>query len=177
MRSVVTFWQLPEDEDEFLGFLLTTGKIVAMPWHWAKRLEELSPQPLVPYIKQHDPDQLRLGLEEYARRADIEPQEHDGEKYFSIAPMSPCLICYSRGKLRDDNKLIKSNLFAYWDYPNEKATELIRKDPEFIEWAKRVFNWVRRFAPRQVEYNGSLCRTTNRAKDAIQAGRLELVPY
>jgi hypothetical protein len=176
MRSVVTFWQLPEDEKDFLAFLLTTGNIVAVPSHWVKKREEITPQPIVSYIEKHDPIQLAFGLERYALQA-VEAQVFEGEVLFGVTIMTACLIGYSRGRFRDGNKLTQSNLVAYWDYPSADSTELIAKDPEFVTWAKKVFSWVRKFAPRQVEYNGRPCRATRRVKDAVQKGQIELVPY
>jgi hypothetical protein len=177
MAAVVTFWQLPEDEKKFLDFLLKTGNVVAMPAESVKIKKELVPQPIVPYIEQHDPVQLQFALERFAKQTEIEVIEHNGEKYFRRDYMSPCLISYRRGRCGDGKKLGLSNLSAYWDYPNEDNTKLLVKDPEFIHWAKKVFNWVRRATPARVECNGFPYRATKKFKEAVCEGKLEAVLY
>jgi hypothetical protein len=91
--------------------------------------------------------------------------------------MSPCLIDYRRGRMREPNRLGQSNLSAYWSYPDEGATGLIAKDPEFIRWAKRVFGWVRRYTPERVECQGYPYRATRRVREAVDRGVLEAVLY
>ena len=177
MRAVLSYWQLPEDERSFLDFLQSTGDILAFPARGAKVKEELLPQPLVPYIDQDNPSQLYFGLERNAQQVIPELVEQGEARFFSVPSMKACLIGYRRGYFRDGNKLAQSSLSAYWDYPNEEATELLNKDPEFIKWAKRVLNWVRRAAPKQVAFRGGLCRATNRVRDAVQRGEVEVVPY
>lgn len=177
MPAVRTYWQLPEDERDFLAFLMATGTIVGMPDHWTRTKEELAPQPIVTYIERDDPQQFLFGLEEYAREAVIEPKSRDGEQFFSVGFMSAHLIGYRRGSIRDRNKLGQSNLAAYWEYLSEDNTELIPKDPGFIRWAKKVFAWVRRATPERLECNGYPYPATRRVKDAVEQGQIEVVLY
>jgi hypothetical protein len=176
MPAVVTYWQLPDDEKEFLDFLLSTGSILAVPSHWVEAKEELVPQPIASFIEHYDPDQLLFGLEEYVLRPAIERREFDRKLLFGVPCMKPCLITYSRGKLRN-GKLPQSNLSAYLDYPSEGASKLLRKEQDFVRWVKKVMGWVRKFTPEQAECNGYPYRATKRVSNAICEGKLEVVLY
>jgi hypothetical protein len=175
MPAVLTYWQLQEDEEDFLAYLTTTGNIVAMPDHWVKTKIELVPRPILDYVHENDPNQFVFGLEHHALAVEIEPREKDGENYLALASMSPCLIMYRRGRLRDGNRLGQSNLAAYWNYPDKDARILVTKDEDFIKWAKRTFAWVRRYTPERIECNRYPYRATKRAKDAADNGLIEPV--
>jgi hypothetical protein len=173
----ITFWQTPEDESDLLDFILATGVVVAIPAEGVRTREELAPQPLALYIHQRDPSQLRMGLEEQAHRVAIEEKEQGGEGHFQVAYMSPCLVNYRRGRMRESGRLGQSHLSAYWSYPDVGATGLIAKDPDFIRWAKRVFDWVRRHTPERVVCQGYPYRATMRVKEGVERGNLEAVLY
>src|SRR5205807_2252619 len=131
---------------------------------WVKTKEELAPCSILQYVHQDNSNQFLFGLEHHALAAQIELKDKDGEKYFGLAYMSPCLIMYGRGRTRDRNKLGQSNLAAYWTYPDKQTRTLITKDVDFIKWAKKVFAWVRRHTAEQLECNGYSYRATKRAK-------------
>jgi hypothetical protein len=175
--AVITYWQLKEDEDNFFAYLTTTGRIVAMPDHWAKTKEELAPRLITDYVAQKDPHQFVIGLGHHALAAGIEPRQKDGEEYFSLAYMSSCLIAYQRGRTRDEKKLGLSNLAAYWTYPDKEVQTILTKDEDFLKWAKKVFAWVRRHTPEQIVCNRYPYRATKRAKYAADASVIEPVLY
>jgi hypothetical protein len=79
--------------------------------------------------------------------------------------------------MRDGNKLGQSNLVAYWTYPDKEARTLLTKDEDFIKWAKKVFAWLRRHTPEQIECNRYSYRATKRAKHAANTGLIEAVLY
>jgi len=89
MPAVITYWQTQEDEKDFLAYLTTTGNIVAMPDHWVRTKAELAPRPILQYVHEGGLDQFVFGLEHHALAADIEPQEKEGQKYLTVAYMSP----------------------------------------------------------------------------------------
>lgn len=177
MPAVLTYWQLREDEDDFLAYLATTGNVVAIPDRWVKAREELAPRPIVEYVRQDDPNQFVFGLEDHALAAEIVPQAKDGEEYFTLAYMSPCLIMYRRGRMRDGNKLGQSTIAAYWTYLDSEGRTVLAKDAAFVKWAKKVFAWVRRHTPDRIECNRYPYRATERAKHAADIGRIEPVLY
>src|SRR5438128_869348 len=165
MRAVVTYWQLPEDEHDFLDFLSSTGEVVAMPDHWVKTKEELEPKPVRSFIREQDPAQLLFGLRHHATQAIIKPEQKNGERWFSVSDMKSCLIGYARGRLRDKNMLGQSNLHAYWDYVDDSTMTLQIKDPEFIKWGKAVLAWIRKVTAERIECHGHQYRATERVKD------------
>ena len=173
MPAVVTFWQLPEEEQLFLTYLESTGTVLALPDHWVKKKEDLSPRPIRAFIADHDPDQLLFGLEEHLAQIPVERWEYEGQwGYQGPSAMDSCLIAYHRPKFRDEKKLGQSNLAAYWTSLDESQSAIIDKDPEFVRWGKRVFAWVRRHTPEQHQRY----RTTKRAKEVVENGVVELVP-
>lgn len=176
MPSVVTYWQLSEDERDFLDFLQSTGPILALPAHWAESKNDLIPQPISVLIERDDPDQLVFGPDEHMSNATIERREVGGSTYFGINQMKSCVACYRRGKLRN-GKLAQSNLSAYLEYPTEDASKLVKKDPVFVRWVRRVTAWVREVTPERVERNGYHYRATTRVKAAVGDGLLEAVLY
>jgi hypothetical protein len=174
LAAVVTFWQLPEDEKDFLNFLLTTGNVMAIPTHKVKTKVELAPAPVLEYVAERDPAQLAMALEKHALQAVIELREWKGEKLYVLDQMRSSVVSYQRARIRDGNKLGQANLCAYWEYPNKAGTELFRKDPEFTKWAKRVLGWARKATTERVEYNGFPYRATKRVKEGVSQGRLEV---
>jgi hypothetical protein len=176
MPGVVGYWQLPADEKDLLDFLQGTGAILALPDNWVGTREGVVPQPIVPFIDQHDPDQFLFGLAKHVLQVRIEERTFEGVVYFGPAVMEPCLIAYRRGKLRS-GQVVLSNLSAYWDYPSADASELIEKDQEFVRWAKKVMGWVRKFTPERIECNGYPYRATRRVRDAVCGGNLEVKLY
>ena len=176
MPAVATYWQMPQDESDFLAFLLSTGNVMAVR-EQAETKAELEPRPFLEYIREVNPNQVFLGLEQYARTASLGIRMVDGNQQFSIASMSACLISYSRGRIRDGDKLTQSNMAAYWDYPNEDTTAMVEKDHEFVKWGKAVFSWVHKSTPVRLRCNSSSYPATRRVRDAVEAGSLELVLY
>jgi hypothetical protein len=177
MPAILTYWQVPEDEKEFLDFLLSTGKILVLPNAWVKTREELVPQALLSYIEKCDPDQLKFGLEHHVRGSVVEERTFDDQVYFGITTMRSCVVSYDRGRLRDGNHLGQSNLCAYWDYPDEGTMTLTQKNPDFVKWAERVFARVRGIATECLDCNGHGYPATSRVKKAVEKGDLKVVLY
>jgi hypothetical protein len=84
---------------------------------------------------------------------------------------------YWRRRIRGGTKLGQSNLAAYWTIPDKEARTLLTKDEDFIRWARRVFAWVLRHTPEQIQCDWCLYRATRRAKDAATKGIIEGVLY
>lgn len=177
MLSFVTYWQLPpEDENEFLDFLQSTGTILSLPAHWAETKEELVPQPIATFIERHDPDQVLFGIEEHVLHEAPEVREFNGNIRFGIPVMKSRIITYRRGKIRE-GKLAQSNISAYLDYPAEDASRLILKSTDFVGWVKKVIDWTKKATSERIERNGHGYRATARAKTAVCEGKLEAVLY
>src|SRR5689334_9176303 len=98
MPTAVTYWQLEDDERDFLDFVSSTGNVVAMPDHWISSEDELRPSPLTEFLSR-DPAQLLIGLKDQARIAVRQLHEKEGVKYQSLSDMNSCVVNYRRGKL------------------------------------------------------------------------------
>src|SRR5260370_41031597 len=113
MPAVVTYWQLPDDDKDFLDFVQTTGTVLALPDRWVKRKEELALQPMVSYFQLHDRGQF--SLEKHVLQISIDEHETSDGLRFGVPVMEPCVIAYERGRFLN-GKLTLPNLSAYWDY-------------------------------------------------------------
>jgi hypothetical protein len=166
MTAVLSYWQVPDEEQDFLCFLQSTGSVVALPSHAVKTKAELKPERLKDFIEKHDPLQLEFGLPHLLSEADIEQQQFGQELLYKVATMRPCLIGYNRPKFWA-GELGRSNLSAYWDYSNREKSKLIQKSPEFVKWAKTVFSWARKRACERIALRGCEYPATRRARDAF----------
>lgn len=176
MNTVVSFWQLPDDEKEFLAFLQGTGTILALPDRWVERKEELLPQPIVPFIEEQDPHQLLFGLEEHFLGMIVEEHAVEDGTRFALPYMEPCVIAYRRGRMHN-GKWGLSTLSAYLDFPSPDASKLIAKDQGFVRWAEKVMAWARRATPERIKCNGYPYRASRRMKKAVSEGEVEVALY
>ena len=173
MPIVLTFWQLLEEEDEFIEFLKGTGDVIAVHSGAFKNRETLDPEPIDAFIIKYDPDQLRFGLKHLFSGSEIIRKDFEGELLYAVEPMKPCLVSYNRPKFRD-GKLGQSNLAAYSTFPNVQATALIKKDPEFIKWTNKIVSWMRKRVRHKIELNGFPYPATEKAKAAFVERKLEV---
>ncbi len=174
MPSVVTFWQFPEEEQQFIEFLNGTGCVVAFPSGPVETESELVPQPLNDYISRYDPDQLLFGLEDFAEKRIVKQVEFEGQPRFCVTSMDSCLVGYRRGNFRDGNKLGQFNLAAYWTRLSDDGKSLVNKDRTFKKWAEKVFSWVREATPEWHQFK--TYRVTRRVKEALLKGEIEIIP-
>jgi hypothetical protein len=143
-RAVFTFWQLPEEEGDFLDYLESTGPVVACPNHWVSTEAEASPADLRPYLAKYDPDTVKLGLSSHLEEVVIQKiTEKDKPVMFSTDLMTSSLVGYTRGRITGAGQLERTILAAYLDLPEEGGT---LKPAWFRRWVKKIFAWVKRRA-------------------------------
>ncbi len=167
MASVVSFWQLPDEEATFFRYLARGGKVVAI-----RHMEAvpdpatLRPMPVETLVGRPDAGRLYLTL----RSAVADPlplhrwePETPGEPVrYSLADEVPAIV-YDAGTLAN-GRLSKSNAVAY---PSQAPVAV-------AAWMRRVFGWLRRATPHWHEYDAY--RVTELAAQAALGG-LSLVPY
>lgn len=175
MPAVLTFWWLPDEEDDFLRYLEEGWESLAVLDEWAVRRRDISPQPISSYIDEHDPDYLLFGLPHHVSEEPVVTCVVDGKLLYGLTPERSRVIAYSRGKIAAGQRLTLSNLAAYWDRLDEAGTRIVPKDPEFVKWGKKVFAWVRRHTPDWHEYKSY--RASTQVKEAFLNGEVELVSY
>lgn len=164
MASVMTFWQLPDEEAEFLRYLARCGEAVAI-----RHMEAVSdpaalkPVPVEEVVGRPDAGRLYLTLRSVVTESlplhRWEP-ELPGEPARYSLPVGFPAIVYDAGTLAD-GALSQSNVAAY---PSDAPATV-------AAWMRRVFAWLRRAAPYWHESEG--CRVTELAA----LGGLTLVPY
>jgi len=174
MPEVVTYWQVPDDESEFLAFLEGTGLVKAVPASWTETSEELAPERIRSFIERHDLAQLLFGKGEL--QDEIISQRFGDKLLFGVPEIKSCVIGYGRGKLHHGT-VTQSNLSVHWEYAGDDASRLISKKDDFVKWSRRVVNWVRKMTNEKVECNGFSYRATRRVKEAVCSGTLKAVLY
>jgi hypothetical protein len=167
MASVLTFWQLPDDELEFFRYLARSGEVVAIR-HREAVLDPstIRPVPVEELVGRQDADRLYLTLRSVATEPlplhQWQPESPGAAVRFSLPLKFPAIV-YDAGTLCGE-ALSQSNAVAYpSDVPLEVAA-----------WIRSVFGWLRRATPHWYEYRNT--RVTEQASQAALGG-LSLVPY
>jgi hypothetical protein len=168
MAAVLTFYQLPDEEETFLDYVESTGKIIAVPFEIARTRSDFTPLPLRECLNRFNPNKVAFGLEEHSELIKIGAYFDKQGEYFTVSLMTSPLISYTRSRWRAPQQLGMSNLAAYWSYPNESATAMLDHPGEFIKWAKKIFRKGREIAPRWPEHES--LRMTPLVAAAIREG-------
>ncbi len=176
MPAVCTFWQMPSEEAKFLQYLESTGRVVAIEDTWYETPEDAVAVDLNSF-RAKSASQVMLGL---SQLVDFKPIFIDNgldRGYVGPSYLQNNVLCYSRGMIRDSNYLTQANLCGEWTYLDEEKQVILDKDPEFVQWGKKVLAWLRRHASEWVEYNGYKYRATKAVKKAVEVGEIVAVPY
>jgi hypothetical protein len=167
MASVVTFWQMPGEEERFLRYLAGSGEVVAIRHREAvPDPAAIRPAPIEEVIGRTDAGRLYLTLRAVTTGPlplhRFEPASPGKPILYSLAIRFPAIV-YDAGILAD-GRLSSSNAAAY---PSQAPAEI-------CAWMRRVFAWLRRNTPHWHEYE--TYRVTEQAARAALEG-LALVPY
>jgi hypothetical protein len=173
MAKVFTFWQMLEEEVEFIDFLETTGTVIAYPDHWVRTEAEVSPQSLRTYLTQHNPLQVLLGLESGKADVVVGNRVQGEEQFFDVDLMSSCLVGYRRPRIRPVNQLGKSNLATYLDFYKGDSPQ--RKPDWFQDWVKQVFSWAKKRANRKCVHQEFAYPATPLVEKLVEEGQIEVV--
>lgn len=176
MASVVTFWQMPDEEDHLFRHLAKREDACAIPFSEAVTDPSLIiAMPMESLVGRCASNRLYLTLREFAKVPPLHawaPDDRNERTRYSL-PMSFPAIVYDAGTLAD-GRLSQSNVSAYssvWD----EAAKASRSMPEgFVKWMRRVMGWLRRATPDWHEYESY--RVSKKAAQAAMNG-LVLVPY
>jgi hypothetical protein len=123
MASVVTFWQLPEEESAFLEYLESTGDIVGVPWSKVPDRALLEPTPLQTLISR-DPDSVLLGRRELLGEMPINTFNEDGIMTYAVAASKAPMLIYGRGKWRGEKNWELQIYLAIGQQPPMMGPEL-----------------------------------------------------
>jgi len=168
MAAVLSFYQLPEEEENFLKYVEGSGKILAVPSLPMRSREDLRPLPFHEFIHRFDPDVVYFGLEEHANLIVVSPYLDEQGEFVTVNNMRSPLVHYRRPRWRDPKRLTMSNLVAYWSYPDEKKTAMLDQPREFVKWAKKIYQQVRKIAPPLSE--NKFIRVTPGVEAAMREG-------
>jgi hypothetical protein len=140
--------------------------------HHSATPEAFAPKPVRDAMK-HESDVVLLLLAEHRRLLKVVPFQQDGATWYGIHAMKSPVISYLRGKWVAPNGLGQSNISAYTEYPDERGTRLIQHPESFVDWAKRVAQWVRKSTPFFYQYRNY--RITAKVQEQLKHG-LQLAP-
>lgn len=170
MSASVSYWRLPEEESALVEYLDSLEPTVALATHFHTGTESRTWQPLKTAFASGGAAYLIAPTRFLPDMRILQsPDDHGGNNVDIVS--SPTLI-YARGQMIAPNRLSGSALTADWTHLAEDRRTVERKPEEFVRWAKKVMQWVRKQAPDWHLYKAH--RITARA-DAARRGGLELV--
>jgi hypothetical protein len=153
MGKQVRFYMLPEDEKNFLDFVLMRPSVKLLRpisettdfilddgnFQWLSQVYIwdsifwLDPNKIHPKFRRYFDENLAIFI-------DTE------EKYYKLDISDQPLIVYSRSLLRDDGKLKQGRIWV--DMYRLEANQLVPEEPEFVAWYDEIANWLRRHLKR-----------------------------
>jgi hypothetical protein len=175
MPAVVGWWQLPEDEEEFIEYVSKTGDVVAVASRYMPHRSDLEAIPVSEIALSGSPGSCALGLRHLIFKRGISELKKDGGVLFSL-PRQADFAMYDRCRFRE-GVLVLLNLYAEWSFLTDDYSATIEKDPEFKAWATKLFAWVRRHTPERVDLRGFPYRATKRVAEAVREGRIRVELY
>ena len=175
-RGGLTFWLLPEEEQDFFAYLNSTGKIVAYRNAWFASPKDVRGSTLE-LMAAGDPKQILIGCADHAAGIVVEQHDFPGEGvHYAVTAMGSSVLQYSRGQL-EGRRLGQSHIGTYWDFIREGGQLVTPKGESFVAWAKRAFSWLRKRTPERHIHRSYPYRASKQAKAAAEAGKLDLVLY
>jgi hypothetical protein len=174
MALVLTYWSLPDEENDFLDYLFKWD-IYAYPARTSDTIADISPIPIRELLAETNPLQLFFGPWQFLSENDISLRNQmDGVCLYEVTSVRSQAIGYKRPHFNGSGVLSMSRLSAYWKYPSPNLMEYVEKDAEFIKWAKRVLTWARRRACERIKVKGYFYSVTKRVKTMVEKEKLVL---
>lgn len=143
MGRQINFFMLPEDEEEFIRFVKSTGEVIVIPAITNKMpvesVENLPKAFSKPYWFSFY--FLNKNLIEEAKYDYIEKQKH-----YHIDESKSLVIQFHRGGI-EDNKILEGRIWIATAYViKDSSGELVwvQKSKEFIEWYEKIARWLRK---------------------------------
>jgi hypothetical protein len=167
--TVVTFWRFPEEEEDFIRRLESSGPVTAVAAGWERDPSSLTTPLPVRELIARDPSEVLLSLPEFMRELPISAKETESGTLYFVRWWEAPALSYSRGAWRAPNRLGACNMWADW---HVRLPDGGRPD-EFVKWGKKIFAWLRNQTPEWHQYK--TYRITGKVADAIKSG-LEIVP-
>jgi hypothetical protein len=137
MTASVQYWRLPEEEADMIGYMKSSGRIMALPLRRVSNVDDLTWRPLDEALREPDLAFL-ITPEEFVPAMQV----HHNEQGFAADVVRTPALHYSRGQLVTPNQLSSTSLSATWaDHP-----------ADFVRWGRKVMEWVRRTVPDWYKY-------------------------
>jgi hypothetical protein len=166
MSSVVTFWRLPEEEADLVGYLLEDPAIMAVTNPIVDSPAHIVWKPLEQALREKERTLLITHPELIAQMKLV----YVGSEGVRIAITSAPALLYKRGRFLKRNQLLPTTLQVNTSYLADDGKTTIDLPSDYIRWGKRVLQWARRSAPNRFKNY----RITPKAEAARQAG-MEMV--
>lgn len=197
----ITFARLPDEEPEWLDYLTKTGEVWARAVRDHVHNPAHEPLPVDEFVKRFADQVMQYGVVDLylGRRENIlQPKlrSHEVTEGGTLIPVyqdgrlvegvqqivggtkvtrdyivqdTSCFVRYKSGRYRDDGVVAISNL-GYHTTGHENGLSVV--PDEFVKWAKRLRDWIRRRTPASVPVYGANyeTRATIKAAAASQSG-------
>ena len=171
MPSALMFWRFPDEEDDFVRFLESTGPVVAFAFEKLRTSAELEPRPMRQLLETTEPEDVLIGLADWTDAVRVHEFEDDDGPYYMMHPSDSPLLEYRRGRVDASGALTSSKLVGQWRAVDPSGNRLVGKRDDFVGWGKKVMRWIRSATP---EARAPDERMTPRVAAALHEG-LELV--
>jgi hypothetical protein len=171
MSASVKYWRLPEEEREFIEYLNSIEPTVALIPDIFLNLEDPEWEPLEQAFAR-DASRYLITPARFVSQARVLKVNGANGNEFKVDVVASPVLFYYRGRMIAPNRLSSTALSADWSYLTEDQRTMEDKPADFVRWAKRVMQWVRRVAPGWHQHRAH--RITAKAEAARRAG-LELI--
>ena len=171
MASAVTWWRLPEEEEDFITFLESADSTLALPLRTFERKEDVVFRPVRDVLTSDDFPRVLLTPASLAQQAEVIYIDTPLRKGYTVSQRKSQVLFYSRGQIIKPNVLSSSAVSADWDYLTEDESQRLRQPEEFVKWGKKIMQWVKKKAPGWHQHKNHL--VTPKA-EAARATGLEL---
>ena len=167
----VTFWWFPDEEQQLIDHLTSTGVDRVWVGDRAQTREALVLRSLDSAIRA-EPREILISLPEHENDVIVNELKDREQAVHVVDLLRSPLLSYKRGGLIAPKELASNNIVGYADYLDGSRT--IQKPESFVRWAKNVLAFVRRATPQSHRYKSY--RISTRVAEAIANDGLEIVP-
>ena len=136
MGRQINFYMLPEDEKEFISYVLQRKGVVMIAPHFQSKSPDIVSRLPEPFSK---PFWRSIYFWDKNVNGKLETKHIEKQGYFLIDSLTSPVIEFSRSFIRD-NILVRGRIWAqlkYW-----KGNEIVSKGKEFENWFNAMTRWI-----------------------------------
>ncbi|MBM4067391.1 MAG: hypothetical protein FJ271_00390 [Planctomycetes bacterium] len=172
MRTALSFWQMPEDDQAFMDFLRSTGRVMARRHRSLPAEQAIEFEPLSAFRRRGS------GLYLLCRDVDLDSLKIDvyqayGQSWRTVCPFGSQILTLARKKPVRGH-LPRCSIGAHWHDRHSHPPGKPKKDRDFIKWGKSVIAWVQARCSEKCRLHGFDYPATPAVVEALEAGEIAL---